>query len=985
MLDSDTLIIGARSDQAEVHHERGTTVGRYLILDELGRGGMGVVYRAYDPDLDRAIALKLLRVAPSKDDPDRSSDRAEDRRARLLREAQALAQLTHPNVVSVYDVGIHEDEVFMALELLDGQTAATWLAADRRRPVEVLRVFIAAGEGLAAAHRVGLVHRDFKPSNVIVGTDGRVSVIDFGVARASEGFGRRKSRVRTVEDKSSGSNDGSSDGDGLEGLGAASQSLAKRSLSSSLTIDGAVVGTPVYMSPEQHRRLDLSPASDQFSFCVSLYEALFGQRPFEGSSYRELRASVIRGELRVAPKTRGVPAHVVRAIEKGLSNRPGQRFESMEDLLSELRRDPAKMRRRVAGATGVLALGAVAAAGWIRDDESPAVCTGAQERVAQVWNPRVRQSLRGAFESSGSTLAESASQRVIAGLDDFSRQWSETYTSACKATMIYGEQSAEALDLRMGCLQGKLRQVEQLVGILSSDPDDALVQRAVQATSTTADLTECNDVEGLRDEIPLPDDPTAREAIEEARRLLEQAAVVHSTGDYEKSHAYAGEAAALARELEYPPLTARARLMQGRSAEKSGQWKEAEELLRELLFDAAQARDDVILASAWIELAWVLGYRLERNNEALALETTIEVAVERAGGLPQLRANAARVFGALHSTEGDYEAAEKYMRRYVDLHEEEGSGVDGVVGFANLGLLLLYRDEVAEGRRYLERALELGEETIGPDHPQVTAVLTNLALALKYQGELERSYEIYREVADRRMRVGGERNPNTILALSNLASASFEIGKHEEALELGQRVVALRQEVEGPRVLQVGWDLGTLAQICWQMGLRDQAREHLAEAADIIESSLAADHPDTLRLRRIRATFDCETDEHAAGGFEELAQIRRIAQERQGVGHTSSAVLLTTLASCAERLGRLEEARQSWKTVLDELVAEQNKDESLVAAARFGLARTSWALGERNDEVLRLARQAAEGYERSSLEAHQKMRREVEVWISARE
>ncbi|MFP2913145.1 protein kinase domain-containing protein, partial [Pyxidicoccus sp. 3LFB2] len=250
---------------------QGSTLARYVVLERIGRGAMGDVYAAYDPELDRQVALKLLRP---------EGRHLEELRSRLLREAQALARLAHPNVVTVHDVGVAGDCLFLALELVEGTTLAEWLKAPRAQG-EVLRVFRDAGLGLAAAHAAGLVHRDFKPSNVLVGQDGRVRVTDFGLARPSN----RGLRPR-----------------------AASASPRAPNGPAPLTRTGVLVGTPAYMAPEQQQGQGVDALSDQFSFCVALYEALHGVRPFEGLNLEELARAAREGRIRAPERDAKVPA-----------------------------------------------------------------------------------------------------------------------------------------------------------------------------------------------------------------------------------------------------------------------------------------------------------------------------------------------------------------------------------------------------------------------------------------------------------------------------------------------------------------------------------------------------------------------------------------------------------------------------------------------------------------------------------------------------
>ncbi|HVR01710.1 MAG TPA: serine/threonine-protein kinase, partial [Polyangia bacterium] len=299
---------------------RGGMIGRYIVLGLLGKGGMGVVYSAYDPELDRKIALKLLRVAHRKKGED-----VDAKRTRLLREAKAIARLSHPAVVVVYDVGTFQDQVFIAMELVDGMTAMRWRATRNPSWKEVLRVFIEAGEGIEAAHAADLIHRDFKPENVMVTREGKVRVMDFGLARTME---------RITEDVPPDAADG--DGPTLPSI---------RQAESRLTNEGNVVGTPAYMPPEQYLGVT-DERSDQFSFCVSLYECVYGQHPFEARTSFGLTGNVQAGRIHDAPANTKVPLWLRKILLRGMKPRPEDRYASMPELLDVLGRDPAVARRR---------------------------------------------------------------------------------------------------------------------------------------------------------------------------------------------------------------------------------------------------------------------------------------------------------------------------------------------------------------------------------------------------------------------------------------------------------------------------------------------------------------------------------------------------------------------------------------------------------------------------------------------------------------
>ena len=320
----------------------GTTIGRFVVTKQLGVGGMGVVYAADDPELGRQVAVKVLRGQVARDSALATK--------RIMREARLTARVSHPNVVSIYEVGQHGERVFIAMELVTGSSLSAWIKERPRSPKEILAVFVDAGRGLAAAHAAGVVHRDFKPDNVLVGTDGRARVTDFGLARRGE------NEPEPATD----------DHDGAR---------ARRSSLSDLSNAAAILGTPAYMAPEQHSGAHTDPRTDQFSFCIALYEALHGQRPFDGKNWEELSQSVLAGRVKPPPPSSRVPASLHRIVVRGLSVRPGDRFASMNELLEALGRDRGRPLRVWAYASLVaLAAMATALAGdWMARERTLAV------------------------------------------------------------------------------------------------------------------------------------------------------------------------------------------------------------------------------------------------------------------------------------------------------------------------------------------------------------------------------------------------------------------------------------------------------------------------------------------------------------------------------------------------------------------------------------------------------------------------------------
>ncbi|MBL4685345.1 MAG: serine/threonine protein kinase [Nannocystaceae bacterium] len=335
----------------------GDEIGGYQIVERIGQGGMGVVFRAIDPKLDRTVAIKLLRGAA---DPVQTQ--------RLVREARTMAQLNHANVVTVLDVGTHDGAVFIAMEYING-TLRDWLAAQQRPWREILAVFMQAARGLTAAHELGITHRDFKPENVLLDPEGRARVADFGLAIASDA----ESTQRTATDPAT-SHVGSSL---LESPGFSSQ--ADR-----LTRTNTTIGTPAYMAPEQYDETEITSAADQFAFCVSLYEALYGVRPFLGETPSELLSAVMRGEIQTPPEN-DVPRSVLGVLTRGLKSRPEQRFATMAALTAALPHARTRARRHwVVG--GILLTGGLGAGMWGLVADKHPMCADAQAQLAPAWN-----------------------------------------------------------------------------------------------------------------------------------------------------------------------------------------------------------------------------------------------------------------------------------------------------------------------------------------------------------------------------------------------------------------------------------------------------------------------------------------------------------------------------------------------------------------------------------------------------------------------
>ncbi len=461
-----TKAVWKAADTALDHDRAGEKIGRFRLLDRIGQGGMGVVYSAFDSELDRRVAVKLIRSA--------QPNPAE--RARMLREARAMARLSHPNVVTVFEAGTMGDEVFVAMEYVKGPTLRAWARDSARAWREVLAVYVEAANGLAAAHAAGLVHRDFKPDNVLVGPDRRPRVLDFGLARPPTQTDRAASSSCMPVSES--------------GIYSADHTASIRIPRHVVTQTGAVLGTPGYMAPEQIAGRRLDHRSDQFAFCVSLYEALYGARPFHGATVAELFTRVAVGNFDPPPPDSRVPGWLRSVLLRGLQPDPEDRWPSMEQLIVQLRSDPARRWRRGAAAVvGICVLSIAVWGGTLLAGHEAVVCSDAARHLGDVWGETRRVELT-------DTLPTETIRAVMPVIERYADSWIDAHTEACEATRVHGEQSSEMLDRRMHCLTRKKREFAVLVDALA-EADAAAVSNAEPRARALSPVAACADPEFL--------------------------------------------------------------------------------------------------------------------------------------------------------------------------------------------------------------------------------------------------------------------------------------------------------------------------------------------------------------------------------------------------------------------------------------------------------------------------------------------------------
>ncbi|WAS97262.1 serine/threonine-protein kinase [Nannocystis punicea] len=921
---------------------RGDSVGRYVVLDCIGMGSMGTVYSAFDPELDRKIALKLLRVRPEADAGWRVVQ------PRLLREARALAQLSHPNVVTIHDVGALAHRVFIATELVDGCTLREWRGQRPRGWREIVEVFLAAGEGLAAAHSAGIVHRDFKPDNVLVGADGRVRVADFGMARM---FSAEDAPAVPTDDPEA------------------------------LAVTGALLGTPAYMAPEQ---LDGRPAdarSDQFSFCVALYEAICGVRPFPGRTLSELADHVRRGDMRLPPPDRVLPAWLAALLTRGLKVQPAARHPDMRALLDALRATPRRRSRRRLLAAGLLALVATAAGGYVVAQRSiPGVesrlCSGAPDKLRGVWDGPTRQAAQIAFAATRAPYAAGAWASVQAPLDAHAAAWTAAYTENCLATRARGEQSEAVMDLRVACLDRQLDELRALTGLLVT-ADAEVVLSAPAMAHALGGPEVCSDIEALQARgRPDPGRPEAAALQAE----IATARALRRAGKLSQARAHAQAAHARAQELGLTWPAAEALVEVGRAqAELAEDLVAAEQGLADAVWAAEASGDVEAAADGWIELVNV--------RRARAEYPTAEEAARRADAAVHRLADDARAaqlamqVGQLHSARGQYDAALASYRAGLAGFEALGAAheTDAARARSDIGVGLQRQGHHEAALASFQQAAEALERSLGADHPDLATVRNNIGATLSRLGRRTEAVALFRQVLAGRERAFGRGHPRTLTALQNIATVQGELGEHGEAHDLLRQVLAIQERTLGPEHPNIGLTLSNLAITLRALGARDQARAALERGLRIQERGLGPEHT-ALALTLISLggeQMHAGDLDAALTSFERALAIRT---KQLGPDHELVGRALKRLGDCQQRIGRTDDAIASFERALT--ILAHGADPFGPLEAQLALARALWSRpGERPRAAQMML--ATREQLRTMKDPSPQVRDAVDTWLAA--
>ena len=759
---------------------------RYVIDSLLGRGGMGSVYLARDRQLGREVALKLHRVGSGDD--------------RLQREAIAMAKLAHPNVVTVFEVTSIDDQLFVAMEYVRGDTLRGWLAKAKRPWREVVAILLDAGSGLAAAHAAGLVHRDFKPENVLVGDDGRPRVSDFGLARVGAHATPQPQRATTRP------------------------TAAAQSLDTPLTVTGSLLGTPAYMAPEQLAGDAVDARSDQFSFCVVAWECLYGRRPFAGKTLTAIQLAIEAHELTPPGRTE-VPDRVRRVIERGLAAEPADRFADLETLLAALRAAARpRTRRRFAFAAAAIALvagGGLAAASAISARRHAAECEVAGDDVRESFGGLHRAAAAEAFAATGAPYAASAFEHATQVIDRYRELLAVRTTAACRA----GSDDHLAA-LRRSCLTDRGNELASLVDVFEHATAQT-VEGAGNAAWAMFDPAPCDDPGALLSAAPrsahsaelgkvsaLFDAGRYREAIELAEPLAELA---HSQGDSDAELAVLDTLGQLQAEVD--PSKAAATFDRALAlAEAHGRDLDAALVLGGLANIAGTTQHDHASAHRDLALAFAKLDRLGGHNELLRaslLDTRAQVLIdENRMGEAETAIVAAvaaleQVFGADHprvaaalGTQSQIERAEGKLdqalatsQRTLAVFERTlGEGHPNVAGSQlNLATALITLHRFDEARPLLQRADAVLLRVYGPDSAPRAAIYGNLGELEQAQEHWDAALAAYRgaaevleHIGDVGGQAGAQRDIARVLALSGHVADA--IAEDERALATVERL-----------------------------------------------------------------------------------------------------------------------------------------------------------------------------------------------------
>mgnify|MGYP002401330396 CR=1 FL=1 len=893
---------------------------RYLLTQVLGRGGLGIVISAWDPELERKVAIKLVRVGGHARDRVGACER-------MLGEARALAQLSHPHVVSVFDVGRYDDDqgrlgVFIVMEQLEGPSLHDWLQ-DERTPEQILQMFAGAGRGLAAAHAAGLVHRDFKPANVVLDGRGVPKVVDFGLALAS---GVTYPSVPSSPDSST-----------TSPLPASASGRSNRA-----TATGVVMGTPRYMAPEQHAGEPLGPAADQYAFCVSLWEALRGGKVFVGATLGDLSAAKRLGSVSPPPASDATPRALVSVLERGLDPDPDARWPSMTALLAAL----APRRRAGRGwgvAAGALGVGAVVAAAAFAGADP---CRAIETSVSTKAIAEVETQLR-------ANATDATRERVATSLRARASAIGERMEAACMAHRD-GSIDAAQLDRRSSCLREADAELTEAVTVMSETA--SLTGEAASAiVAGLGSLSGCEDDERLAAGLA-PPDPSIEVQVARLRANLRRVAMLQRAARTDEADRLFDDTERAAAELGYAPLQVEIADLRALDAVLAGDFARAQGLYEPLLAEAQAIGHDVIAAKAASAMVFIVGVGLGRADEGLERAEAAEALLQRAGNPPLTRARFLSALGAIAYGKHDFERAFAHFDDALEVLRampERDLGEETIV-MANHASALMSSGDLEAAASLQERSLAIREELLGPDHPKIGMALLNLANTRTQQGRMAEAEKLYHRTIAIFEAAGDRGERRLAYPLIGLGLAYKKQGRFDEALVYYERAAQAAEKAYGPDHEIVGTSLRNRAIVEKRRGNLDRARELSAQAVRHLEARVGEDHPElaTLLTGRGHILRESKLYEEAAQVYERAAAI----YSKAGIEDGRVATTLIGLANLALAQGDRETARDRF-TRADALYREAGDPERVFAD--YGLGRILLSEGEPAEAEPRLEAAAA--------------------------
>lgn len=898
----------------------GTQLGRFTVLEKVGSGGMGVVYAAYDSLLDRKVALKLLRW-------DSTGEKAILHQERLLREAKAMARLAHPNVITVYDAGTFQGQVFVAMEFVDGMTASQWLQEKKRSLVEILNIFRQAGKGLAAAHGAGLVHRDVKPDNILLGADGRVKVSDFGLVASGQAH-------HTIE------------------------KTPDENKPESITQTGALMGSPAYMSPEQHHGNRVDASSDQFSFCVALFEAIHGHRPFNGDSTEELASNIEAGRMETGAKRSSIPNWLSQILQRGLQTDPDKRYSSMNKLLAALNRDPARQRRRVAAFVLVILLLLVSA--WsihMAASSEKALCRDSARHLAGVWDSARKQKVKDVFFSSDRPYARETFVRVADALDDYAGAWVDNARDSCLATQVRGEQSDTVFELRKTCLARRLSELDALVELFASGKDTKIVDKAVKAIYSLTPLSVCADVQGLMALVPPPENPDLAEKVKLLHARLDKVNALEKVGKYKGALKESKAIAADAERIDFPEVRAEALYMFGKMQYSTKELDASTETLARAARESARAHDDRLTAKILISMIYVLGNLQDLRKQALALAPAAQAAVARAGGESLQQASLASGLGVVLDADGrQQESLEKFQQALKIYRQVKGEQFSLLATtLDNASTVLKEQGKFQQSLDYLMEAKEIRSKVLDPRHPDVGSTFNNMGVVYSKMGDYKNAIVSYRKALDIWIAAFGTDNPRVAMATNNIGSYYNDRGEYEKALKLFRQSYDIRVRLLGKKhqyTLRVRENMAITKE---EMGRVDEACTEFDEILRLNEEVLGKQHPG-VAFTSNRVGNCLARKKHYQQAIAAYKRALNIYEKSKGAQNISMAEPLLGLGDVFLHQGKLKKARLSIERALDiteKTFGKRNMDVALVLVKLAGVARRQGKIKEAFDMLQR--------------------------------